>query len=963
MEPLNTKPVRMVQNFLLVWLDGSIDEENNDDCRNSITKLRQIVNTVNTFTAVDECIDFITDVKYEMIFMIISGPFSQTIVPIIQDIPQVSSVYIFRENKTTPVQWAKQWSKIKGVFTDVTPICEALKQAAYDCDKNLVPISIFKLPNDGPSNQNLDQLDQSFMYTQTLKEILLTITFEQKHINEFLTYCREQFVDNTFQLKNVDKFEQEYHLHQPIWWYTYGCFLYPMLNRALRMMEVDLIIKMGFFVKDLHNHIAARHSERYHEKKRYSSFTVYRGQGLSQTDFDQLMKAKGGLLSFNNFLSTSLDRSVSLAFAESNQDDPETIGVLFEITINPSIAPTVFSSIRDVSAYQTEEEILFSMHSVFRIGQIKQFDGNNRLWQVELALTSDNDPQLHDLTKYLSKEIIGLTGWNRLGSLMIRLGHFNKAEDLYEILLEKTTAPRERASIYHYLAQSMEHQGKYIDALRTYEKALEICQKTLPLNHRDLATSYGNIANVYDEMGEYSKALSYCEKAFEIQQKTLSPNHHSLTTSYNNIGLVYSNMGEYSKALSYYEKTLKIRQKTLPPNHPHLASSCNNIGLMYSKMDECSKALSYYEKAIEILQKTLPPTHPDLATSYNNVGSLYYNMGDYSKALSYYEKAIDIYQKILPPNHPHLATFYSNIGLVYDKMSDYPQALSYYEKAIDIDQKTLPPNHPHLATSYNNIGSLYHSMGEHSKALSFYEKAIEILQKTLSPNHPHLVTSYNNTGSVYFKMGEYSKALSCYEKALKIRQKTLPANHPDLATSYNSTGSVYYNMDEYSKAFLYYEKGLEILQKTLPPNHPDVATSYNNTGNVYFKMGEYSKALSCYEKALEIRQKTLPSNHPNLATSYNSTGSVYYNMGEYSKAFSYYEKGLEILQKTLPPNHRDLATSYNDIGFVYYKMGEYSKALSYCERAVNILQRSPPAYHPDLLTLRKNLEFIKQKCK
>ena len=746
MEPSNTKPVRMVQNFLLVWLDGSIDEENNDDCRNSITKLRQVVDTVNTFTTVDECIDFITDVKYEMIFMIISGTFSQTIVPIIQDIPQVSSVYIFREHKATLVQWAKQWSKVKGVFTDITPICEALKQAAYDCDKNMVSISIVKLPNDGASNQNLDQLDQSFMYTQILKEILLTITFEQKHINEFLTYCREQFVGNTFQLKNVDKLEQEYRLHQPIWWYTYQCFLYPMLNRALRMMEVDLIIKMGFFVQDLHNHIAALHSEQYGGQNHYSSFTVYRGQGLSQTDFDQLMKTKGGLLSFNNFLSTSLDRAVSLAFAESNQYNPETIGVLFEITINPSVSSTVFTSIRDVSAYQTEEEILFSMHSVFRIGQIKQVDGNNRLWQVELALTSDNDPQLHDLTKCLSKEITGSTGWNRLGRLMIQLGHFNKAEDLYEILLEKTTAPHERANIYNPLARSMEQQGKYTDAVRTYEKALEIRQKTLPPNHPDLATSYNNIGvcitrwastrkhfHIMKKHLKFNKKLFlqiiliwllltttsvWCmtrwastRKHFHIMKKHLKFDKKLFlqiiliwllltTTSV----CVYDKMGEYSKALSYYEKALEIRQKTLPPNHPDLATSYNNIGLVYYKMGEYSKALSYYEKALEIRQKTLPPNHPDLATSYNNIGSVYYKMGEYSKALSYYEKALEIRQKTLPPNHPDLATSYNNIGLVYYNMGEYSKALSYYEKALEIRQKTLPPNHPDLATSYNNIG-------------------------------------------------------------------------------------------------------------------------------------------------------------------------------------------------------------------------------------------------------------------
>jgi len=145
---------------------------------------------------------------------------------------------------------------VEGVYTDIIPICELLKQAIQDCDHNSVSISFIKA-TDGVSKENLDTLDSSFMYTQILKEILLTIDFEQSHINDFLTYCREQLTGNTIELKNVDKIETEYRDHQPIWWYTYQCFLYSMLNRALRLMEVDLIIKMRFFVRDLHNHIAA----------------------------------------------------------------------------------------------------------------------------------------------------------------------------------------------------------------------------------------------------------------------------------------------------------------------------------------------------------------------------------------------------------------------------------------------------------------------------------------------------------------------------------------------------------------------------------------------------------------------------------------------------------------------------------------------------------------------------------
>ncbi len=87
---------RMIQNFHLVWLDGSIDETN-DDYHKSITKLRQVVNTVYTFVNVDECIDFITDIN-EKCFVIISEEFSPPIISIVQDIFPLSCVYIFRKN-------------------------------------------------------------------------------------------------------------------------------------------------------------------------------------------------------------------------------------------------------------------------------------------------------------------------------------------------------------------------------------------------------------------------------------------------------------------------------------------------------------------------------------------------------------------------------------------------------------------------------------------------------------------------------------------------------------------------------------------------------------------------------------------------------------------------------------------------------------------------------------------------
>jgi hypothetical protein len=329
-------------------------------------------------------------------------------------------------------------------------------------------------------------------------------------------YCRGQLAGNDAELKNADMIEKEYGRHQPIWWYTYQCFLYSMLNKALRTMQVDLITTLGFFVRDLHNDITALHNKQYGGKTHANKFIVYHGQGLSQTDLDRLKTTQGGLLAFNNFLSTSENFKMSLEFARRTIKTSDQMGTLFVMTIDPSISATPFANVKNASYYQGEEEILFSMHSVFRIGQVKQIHKNNRLWHVELILTGDTDPQLQELTKSMQGETNGPTGWFRLGRLMMKVAQYDKAQQVFEMILDQTTDEKERGDIYYHLGWIKSDQGKYKEALSYYEKALEIRQKTLSENHPSLATSYNNIELVYSNMGEYSKAFPYYEKAFEI---------------------------------------------------------------------------------------------------------------------------------------------------------------------------------------------------------------------------------------------------------------------------------------------------------------------------------------------------------------------------------------------------------------------------------------------------------------
>ena len=814
---------RILPDVYLIWL-----RDNNDDCRQSITHVRQVIDTVHIFDNIDECIDFITDRPDETVYMITSETYAQQLLIVTADILQLRSVYIFPQKS-------------------IQSICDALKQALKDDHTNEVSINFAKSTSLA-SDKNKDILDCTFMYTQILKEILLTIDFDEQHFNDFLTFCRNEFKGKTRELRNVDEIQKDYRTQTPIWWYTRETFLYKILNKALRFMDIDIILQMGFFVCDLHKQIAVLHAEQFTEHTSSNSFVVYRGQGLSQADFDQMKQTKGGLLAFNNFLSTSKQRDVSLRFLRPITTKRDLVPVLFVMNINPTIKHTPFANIRDISNKKIEDEILFSMHSVFRIGQIEKFYDDNRIWKVELIFTSDNDPDLHLLTEKIRGETQGKTGRHRLGSLMIQLKKLDQAEILYQSLLREITDQYDKAYCFHQLGI------------------------------------------VYIEEAKYEEALKCNHKSLEIKKKRLPTDHPSLTTSYNSIGVVYRILGEYAKALEYYHKSLEIMKKRLPVDHPDLATIYNNIGLLYNRMGEYSKALKYHHESLEIEKRSLPVDHPDLASTYNNIGLLYNRMGEYQKALEYHHKSLEIRKKSLPVDHPNLATSYNNIGSVYDSMGEYSKALKYHHKSLEIEKRSLPVDHPDLASTYNNIGTVYHTMNEYSKALECFEKSLEIMKRSLPADHPSLATYYSNIGMAYASMSEYTRALEYNNKSLEIMKECLSVDHPDLAITYNNIGSVYDSISEYPKALEYFKKSLEIVKRTLSVDHPDLGTTYNNIGIVYDHMGEYQKALEYHHKSLEIRKKILPVDHPNLVTSYNNIGSVYDSMGEYSKALEYYQK-------------------------------------------------------------------------
>ena len=196
---------KIVQNFLLVWLDANITSLS-EDSQNTLQKLRSVVNDINLFTDPDDCVGFLADVQTEKAFVIVSGSLGEKIMPIIHPMAQIDAIYIFCHNKSRHKEWARAWPKIKRVHRKIKRICEALQLAVKQCNLDSIAVSFVPWHEKSASAANLDQLEPSFMYTQLLKNALLDMKHDQKAVQNLATYCQDKYAGNTYELALISEF-------------------------------------------------------------------------------------------------------------------------------------------------------------------------------------------------------------------------------------------------------------------------------------------------------------------------------------------------------------------------------------------------------------------------------------------------------------------------------------------------------------------------------------------------------------------------------------------------------------------------------------------------------------------------------------------------------------------------------------------------------------------------------------
>ncbi|UJR18337.1 hypothetical protein I4U23_005239 [Adineta vaga] len=306
------------------------------------------------------------------------------------------------------------------------------------------------------------------------------------------------------------------------------------------------------------------------------------------------------------------------AFRWYCRDLPDQVAIVLEIEVRVYAGGAFFADLQEYSEFQDEQEILFSMGTLFRVQSITL--DITRVWIVQLKSNGEKDQAMGALLPHMRLNIqkSGCAPLN-WAFCMLEMGDYDKAEHYYLLLLHDSELVEnvyELAQVYNDLGFVYKQKGEDGKALQRYEKALvNLRESALSMDEdskRLIVLIYISIGNIYSDQNNHEKALEYFISTILLELKGHDPDTSKIATCYRSIGDVYLKQTCYSEALEMYEEALKMKLQVLPPHHPLIAQTCDHLATILYEQGSLKEVLNYKKRAYEIRLKYLTFDRPDL---------------------------------------------------------------------------------------------------------------------------------------------------------------------------------------------------------------------------------------------------------------------------------------------------------------------------------------------------------------
>ena len=297
---------------------------------------------------------------------------------------------------------------------------------------------------------------------------------------------------------------------------------------------------------------------------------------------------------------------------------------------------------------------------------------------------------------------------------------FDQVESACQKTLDFDT---ENSEIHLALGSLYRTSGRYEDALREFENALEL--------NASSPDAYIGLARAQVALDDTEAAEASFRQAIDLDV--------SYWASFQAMGNYLFNSGRYVEAAEFYQMFVGRAEND--------ATAFNNLGAAYYFAGDFERAADAWDKSLEN-----KPTR----AAYSNTGSMYFYLGDFETAAQRYADAVSL----APKDH----RLWGNLGDAYFFSPSMERAAEIaYRRAIELGEQRLTVNTLEADTA-SDLAYYYARIDDKTSARRYIGLALE--------RAPDDMYVHYNSALVHTHFGEIDAALDAVERAVALEYQT-----------------------------------------------------------------------------------------------------------------------------------------------------------------------------------------------
>jgi tetratricopeptide (TPR) repeat protein len=206
-------------------------------------------------------------------------------------------------------------------------------------------------------------------------------------------------------------------------------------------------------------------------------------------------------------------------------------------------------------------------------------------------------------------------------------------------------------------------QGKYVQALESFlnclntQRHLILSLKTggnrlsasellLRIKNHEISETLLQIGKIYQNQGRYLQALTSYEEALQLQQQLYQEITSPLSSPY------LTSPTSPAPPLPPVLSTSSPSSPTSSVAETHrimITQLMCHIGSVYKSQEQYPKALQIYQDAFQIQKLIYGSTHIEIATTLSNIASIFTSQGQYSDSIEYLKQALCVKKGVYLP--------------------------------------------------------------------------------------------------------------------------------------------------------------------------------------------------------------------------------------------------------------------------------------------------------------------------